>query len=281
MKHYILSFMSSIALYISISPIRGYVSNQLSILSGFVLFYLLSFFWLKKYNENKGRITLSLILGILAIQIPIRWGAWDRSLISLPDSIFNFLGIISAYSFFSTKNKFKYLLPIFAFSASVFMYFQGFGLWLHKLNFGEYLGKVIKPSPLALIGNNEVNERIDLSNRKQYKLLDFWHTKCGYCFEAFPKLEKIYNENSKDTNLLIFAVNKKLGSDSLGQAAKMIKKYNYHFPLFFPEIDSLPEVYGITVYPTSLLVDPNGNIIFKGELEECFLEYAQLRKNNK
>ncbi len=233
---------------------------------------------IKKYTENKGRITLSIILGILAIQIPIRWGAWDRSLISLPDSIFNFLSIIAAYFFFSIKNTFKYLLPIFAFSASVFMYFKGFSLWLHKLNFGEFTGKIMKPSRLALIGSNDINERIDLSNRKLYKLLDFWHTRCGYCFEAFPKLEKIYNENSNDTKLLIFAVNKKLGSDTLEQAAKMIKKYNYHFSLFFPELDSLPEVYGITVYPTYLLVDPAGSIIFKGELEEYFLEYTQLKK---
>ncbi len=275
MKNYILSFISAIVLSIVLSPIRGYFSMELSILSGFVAFFTLSFFFFKKLNGKADKILFFMLLAILVFEVPLRWGnLWNKSLITLPDPIFHILGIISGYFVYKFKAKWKYILPALLSIAAVIMYFNGFELWHHKVVFGTFNRRgPILTAPMQLVGLNQKSEKINLSSSNKYVLLDFWHTKCGYCFEAFPTLDKIYKENISDTNLLIFAVNKKLKTDSAKQGLNMIKKFDFSFPLFFPEVDSLPEVFGIEVYPTTLLIDPQGNIVFKGELKNCYDEY--------
>jgi thiol-disulfide isomerase/thioredoxin len=282
MKNYILSFIAAIVLSIVLSPIRGYFSMELSVLSGFVAFFILSFLFFKKLSGKPNSVFFFMLLGVLIFEVPLRWGnLWNKSLITLPDPIFHILGIISGYFVYKFKAKWKYILPALFSIAAVFMYFNGLELWLHKINFGTFTGKILQPVPMQLVGLNQKSEKINLSSSNKYVMLDFWHTKCGYCFEAFPTLDKIYKENISDTNLLIFAVNKKLKTDSATQGLNMIKKLDYSFPLLFPEIDSLPEVFGIEVYPTTLLIDPQGNIIFKGELKNCYNEYkSRVAKGN-
>jgi len=87
-------------------------------------------------------------------------------------------------------------------------------------------------------------------------LLDFWATWCGPCIRSMPTLEKIHADY-RDQGLVV------LGID-VGEKRETVEKFLQTKPIPYPVImgdeAGIPAAYGITVYPTFVMIGPDGKV---------------------
>ena len=143
---------------------------------------------------------------------------------------------------------------------ALFLFFQGVDLWNHFAVYGTFTGTV---SPYRfeheIVGVDQYDNKI--SNRtfeNKIVLLDFWHTRCGNCFEKFPALQDFVETYKNEGSLKIFALNKPLEEDTESRAFEVIAEKGYSFPVLLPSDEDLPDKLGVTGYPTSFVIDTNG-----------------------
>jgi thiol-disulfide isomerase/thioredoxin/outer membrane lipoprotein-sorting protein len=91
-------------------------------------------------------------------------------------------------------------------------------------------------------------------------LLDFWATWCGPCRKSVPALEKISSE-FKDSDLVILGVN--TGEDR-EVVEQFLKKTPFQYPAVLSGESGILESYGVTAYPTFILIGRDGKIIANG-----------------
>ena len=96
-------------------------------------------------------------------------------------------------------------------------------------------------------------------------IVNFWSNSCGSCIQEMPELEEYY-QNFKDKNINLIGVAVSAGaSDEEYQEAKRILKekgVSYSNLIVNPESSFYQEfVKNITGYPTTYIVDKNGNMV--------------------
>lgn len=101
-------------------------------------------------------------------------------------------------------------------------------------------------------------------------VLDFWTTSCGNCFKKFPRLNKAYHKMKNNKDMLLFAVNLPLRTDSSGDVKEVIAKYitPYHqFPVLISNVNYHDFDHNLVAgVPTVFVVDPDGKVRYKGDL---------------
>ena len=283
LKSFLLTILFSFILEIIISPIRAYLGGfPVSCVVGFIAFFVLTTFFSKRFSSkiSLNLIFLGVTLGLFIIQIPIRILDFDNTLISLPDFICHFLGIVCGWTYMLLKGFKKWVPFSLGLVFSVFLLISGYDYWLFKLNFGTFTGKVHYKQPIHIIGRDQNNRLItDDEMKGKLVLLDFWHTRCGVCFEKFPKVQSLYDQFKFDTSFILYAVNKPLKQDSTGQAFSMLKERKYTFPILIPTIDKLPEAFGAVFYPTVVIINKTGTVIYRGDIEHSAQIIKSLTKN--
>lgn len=102
--------------------------------------------------------------------------------------------------------------------------------------------------------------------RGQGVFLNFWGTWCKPCEEEFPLMEKQY-QVFKDQGVQILAVDI-AESDFVVQ--KFVDRKGLTFPVLIDKTKSVMESYHINPLPTTILVNPDGNIekIITGEMTQ-------------
>jgi peroxiredoxin len=75
----------------------------------------------------------------------------------------------------------------------------------------------------------------------------------------FPHIERIYREY-RDEPFAVVAVESK--GDRTGARA-LIEEEGYTFPVLFDTRGVHRDDYGVYAFPTSLLIDPDGNIVYR------------------
>ena len=110
------------------------------------------------------------------------------------------------------------------------------------------------------------------SLKGKYVLLDFYATWCLPCIDEIPKLKELYSKTDRE-KLEIIGI---LGQSSSDALKRLINNYSIDWPQIMSNDDNLLiEKYGISYYPTTFLLDPEGVIIatdLRGkELEEKVL----------
>lgn len=100
--------------------------------------------------------------------------------------------------------------------------------------------------------------------KNKYVLIDFWASWCGPCRRNNPTLKDIYNQY-KAKGLRVLSVSVDKDPKNWKKAIREDKmNWTQGSDLIGPK--SLPAVrYGVTAYPTYILLDPTGKIILKSE----------------
>jgi thiol-disulfide isomerase/thioredoxin len=95
--------------------------------------------------------------------------------------------------------------------------------------------------------------------RGKVVVIDFWATWCAPCRAQMPYLQQI-NDQYAQRGVVV------LGLDS-GEDAATVKEYtistNYTFPLLLGAEPSVTTQYFVDAYPTTLVIDRNGKIIYR------------------
>lgn len=136
---------------------------------------------------------------------------------------------------------------------------------------------------LTACGNNEIEttvkpfpqfEGVDFDgntlNNEMFKdydvtIINFWTNGCGSCIAEMPELEEYY-QNFKDQNINLIAVAASAGdSDELRAGAETIlKEKGVTYTNIIPDLESdfyKDFIYEMTGFPTTYIVDSEGNMI--------------------
>jgi peroxiredoxin len=110
----------------------------------------------------------------------------------------------------------------------------------------------------------------------KYVLLDFWMTSCGPCIQEFPHLKELYDKTDRTKFEIV-------GIAAHSTPANIKRTVELHgiawSQVLSDETNQLVEKYGISGYPSTFLIDPEGVIIAKDlrgkELEEKVLSLLE------
>jgi thioredoxin-related protein len=60
----------------------------------------------------------------------------------------------------------------------------------------------------------------------------------------------------------------------------MIKEEGYSFPVVITKDENLPEKFGVKYYPTTFVINQNGQIVYKGDIPGAVKMVGELKENN-
>lgn len=278
-KAFFLILLISLVMLLLVSFLTSNIQNN-TVLS-FTGYFFLTLISIKFFGKKL--LASTIIWIIFATMIVLQsftiytWFVWDT--FGLPVVAATCFAVISAF----LLHKWKFPLniaPIFlSICFVVFMFFQGWDYWIHRMNYGTFTGRVQTFNlPAKFEGLNEQNEIVTDENfRNKIVLLDFWYTGCGVCFEKFPQVQAAYEKYRNDSSVAIFAVDKPIEEDTPGQAFQVIKEAGYSFPVVIAKDEELPRKFGVKYYPTTFVIDDSGKIVFKGDIAGAVKMVEELR----
>ncbi|WP_166727627.1 TlpA family protein disulfide reductase [Mucilaginibacter gilvus] len=103
-------------------------------------------------------------------------------------------------------------------------------------------------------------KKISLTDQKgKIVLLEFWIRNCAYCQAAFPELSKIAGK-FKGPNFQLLAIN---CYDTKNSIAPILQQHAPEYQVLYNGL-KVADAYGITGYPTAVLIDKNGIVVYAG-----------------
>ena len=95
------------------------------------------------------------------------------------------------------------------------------------------------------------------SLRGKYVILDFWGSWCGWCIKGFSKMKEYYAKYEGKFEILGIDCN-----DTEADWKAAVEKHQVPWlHVYCPKDASVQEDYGITGYPTKIIVGPDGKIV--------------------
>lgn len=128
----------------------------------------------------------------------------------------------------------------------------------------EEVGEILPAEDFTLV--DQYGNTHSLSDYKgKVVFLNFWATWCPPCREEMPYIQELYEEYSEqeDPDVVILAVAfPNLGSETDVEGIKSFLDENgYTYPVLMDEDASLMLPYYVTAYPTTYMIDPDGNVL--------------------
>ncbi len=201
---------------------------------------------------------------------------------NLPNLTLDLLGIISGFLYLRLENSLRLLPFLISLGfASLFIFFRGWDYLAHYRNFGTFTGRINAYRLSQKIeGIDRQNTKItDQLFENKIVLLYFWSTRCGLCFRGFSQVQVAYDKYKNDSSVAIYTINKPVEEDKPNQVFEVIKEGGYSFPVVIPTDEELPEKFGVTGYPTTFVINQNGQIVFKGDIEGAVKMIDELKRS--
>ncbi len=106
--------------------------------------------------------------------------------------------------------------------------------------------------------------------RGKFVLLDFWTYCCINCMHILPELHKL--EQAWPKNLVVIGVHsaKFATEQQTPNILAAIQRYKISHPVINDARHELWDLFGVTGWPTLILIDPEGNIVSEGSGEVTF-----------
>ncbi|WP_029904858.1 TlpA disulfide reductase family protein [Prevotella sp. 10(H)] len=284
MKPLVKIFLLSFLIFLIISPLRGgYIEIGeitgflLSSIVGFVVYYSFTYYITYKYNEKikPAKILGAILLGVSIVTVPMHAADFEPRLISLPEYFIHLLGILLGFScFYIKKIYFKITLTVLSLLVAAWLSIPGYEMWLHKINFHTFTGKVTDDTDYNLTFNNTDSDTLSIKDfRGRYLLLDCWHSFCGVCYQELPYVQETYDKYKDNSLIKIYSLHCRMEDrdESVQTGARILSENGYSLPALSIDIENsvLKEGIGVEVFPTVLIFDKESKLIYKGNIERA------------
>jgi len=268
----------SLVLCLALTPL-GAFSFSIKSISTLVAYAVLTWFGLKRNQDRIGILIIAVSAPPLLLYSFFHLENFHDTLAALPSSIAHLLGILSGYFLFRAKKKIVPAILLIGFASAYSFY--GYSLWLNKVSFGYFLDESTKEMAPDMLFVSETGQEISKQQLEgKIAILDFWNTGCAACIKKFPELQLFYDRWKNNSEIEFYSVNIPLQRDTSGQAFAIVKRKNCTFPIVISKDEALPEKIGIKGYPTVLVIDKEGNIVFRGEIENVEKQIARLKEKS-
>ena len=124
------------------------------------------------------------------------------------------------------------------------------------------------PAPISMF-DGSTRELSDLGT--EIVVLNFWATWCAPCVKEMPELERFWQENKETVSLIGVAV-----STPELAVSGFIHRVGVQYPIATDEDGVLTRKYNVSLLPTTVLVNPDGEellnhrgVITKDQLEQA------------
>ncbi|GGF45156.1 hypothetical protein GCM10011339_37010 [Echinicola rosea] len=179
------------------------------------------------------------------------------------------LGVLAAAVFATDqiKNRYRYtfLLFLFPFVLNLNLY----DTWVHYIEFGNTSGQVTDEISVDFKVTDQEGRSITNGDLKgKIVLMDFWFIGCAPCWKKFPELQQLHEQYQHQPEVAIYAVNRPMSSDHPGQAFESIRKKGYDFKVL-QGTQKVMDDFGVYVYPTVVVINKEGNMVFMGQLDKA------------
>lgn len=267
--------------YVTILGITGF---SLSSIIGFILLGIGTVWCIMKYGTiiKPIYIILAVWLGVSLLEMIFRIRNFSSSLISLPNMIIWWMGILVGYIYTLTRNMLiRVFMVVIPLCVVLWCIGPGYRLFLHKLNYGTYNGQTMEKINMPIVFSNQNNENIDISIFKgKYVILNFWNSYCGVCFEEFPDVQKFFNQIKNNKNVLFYSIHCAYTDkgENFKTGYSILQNEGYSFPCLSLSINgTIIKALNIKVYPTMLIIDKESRIVHKGNIESVERIMSRLR----
>jgi cytochrome oxidase Cu insertion factor (SCO1/SenC/PrrC family) len=229
-----------------------------------VTFYALSS--TEKLIRSKG-VLLLIFTAYLVLFLPkVLTSSLNFTLTSIPFFISFMLAMTGGYMHYKRRSiKWPLLM-----GAIPLILTLGLGsIWNSKIIYGSVSGEVqttkvpdfnIVDKSGSVINNESIQGKI--------VVMDFWFISCPPCWVKFPELQQIYDRYKTNDRVAVYAVNHPMKNDKPNQLYTSVEKKNYTFPVAKGN-DDMITAFSIDYYPTIIIIDPKGDIVFKGGIDEA------------
>ena len=260
-----------------LSLLRGYSC----VLSGIVLFIFYSaFIFYVGYRGKRAELYATVFIAtILIIQVPARLLWWMESLVSLPEGIMHLLGILCGLLLLKCGIKAKIAI-VSAMIVLCFMFNRIYMHWAQYISYGNIDG-IISEQIQNIPHIEDVDGTvIKLEEMKgAYTVIDCCCTGCGACIRKLPMIQRLHNKYIWNDKIKVLVLFFKLKSESNNTISKRLSELseiigNCSFPILYGDFNELHTTFKIDGFPTVIILNPNGKIVFRGsiQLAENYLE---------
>ena len=93
--------------------------------------------------------------------------------------------------------------------------------------------------------------------------LNFWATWCPPCRAEMPEIQEIYEEYGENQSdvVILGVASPNVGNEGNAESiAAFLEENNYTYPVVMDTGGNLAYYYGISAYPTTFMIDANGNV---------------------
>ena len=191
----------------------------------------------------------------------------------LPDIISNMLGALTGISFYIFRGNKKYFLPLASLIYIFFLWAFGYQAWMHKMNYGSYSPEMEKVTPAFTITNLQGQVLTNKDFQDRIIVYYFWSVGCKPCFEGLAQLHEMYNQYKYDKMVEIYAVT---NNTKLTQATDELKAYGYAIDVLEGNA-AIAESFEINWLPTVIILDEDGNTVYKGALNGVDEKIQQIK----
>ena len=107
----------------------------------------------------------------------------------------------------------------------------------------------------------------------KYLIVDFWGTWCGWCIKGMPDMKKAYAKYKKHIEIVGVACK---DTDKKWRAG--VKQLQLPWVNVLEGDSKISGKYGVSSFPTKVLIDPEGKIVgvYGGETPELYKKLDQL-----
>lgn len=128
------------------------------------------------------------------------------------------------------------------------------------------IGKKVSNTSLLRFNGNQQDSLSYKFPSKKPVLLEFWIKNCGYCMIAFPKMEQLQKRFGNDVEIL--AVNTE---DKIDDIKFFFTKHQPSYKMLYNGVGLATEL-EIESFPTIVILDEKGIIIYSGSFDETRIE---------
>ena len=266
-------FFGGILIELLVSPIRGWISFQSAGIIAFFLYVTYTFWCLTRIQKVSSKLILILVFSGWGIKnLPIRILFWKETLISLPEITMHILGMATGYLLYKNCQKRRIVVLIISIFTCIF-FASYYNKWIHKLNFDTFSGKTEEIIKQPLIFENIEGNNVSVTDlKKQYVVLDFWSSTCNVCIKEFPNVQKVYDRYKGNSHIKVYSVFCKISSkqETILSGLNILEKHNISLPILAISIkDPILKEIGVNSFPTIIIFDPTGKIVFRGDIESA------------